>query len=127
MCRLTKSSHLRAPGERQIGVNDARQAETVRLTKLLEDFVVQVGGKIEADFGLQDKTCWRLLKGQGEGAAATLMMRCWRNILRLIRCALTKLGTGQMAQCILRRRQKRSLIFSRIMKSAGTWNKGVLA
>ena len=40
------------------------------MTKLLEDFVVRVGKKIEQDFSLPDKSCWRLLKGQGEGATA---------------------------------------------------------
>ena len=33
------------------------------MTKLLEDFVTQVGGPIEHDFGLQGKACWRILKG----------------------------------------------------------------
>jgi hypothetical protein len=39
------------------------------MTKLLEDFVVHVGQKVEADFRLPDKTCWRILKGEGDGAS----------------------------------------------------------
>jgi hypothetical protein len=40
------------------------------MTKLLEDFVARVGKRIEQDFGLPGKCCWRLLKGQGDGASA---------------------------------------------------------
>ena len=38
------------------------------MTKLLEDFVVEVGVNAEADFHLPSKTCWRLLKGSGDTA-----------------------------------------------------------
>jgi hypothetical protein len=40
------------------------------MTKLLEDFVLHVGKGIEADYLLPRKSCWRLLKGQGDGPAA---------------------------------------------------------
>lgn len=40
------------------------------MTKLLEDFVGEVGAGIEKDFGLQGKACWRILKGQGPTANA---------------------------------------------------------
>jgi hypothetical protein len=40
------------------------------MTKLLEDFVGQVGVDIEKDFGLTAKACWRILKGQGDAAVA---------------------------------------------------------
>lgn len=33
------------------------------MTKLLEDFVCKVGEKIERDFTLSAKTCWRIMKG----------------------------------------------------------------
>jgi hypothetical protein len=37
------------------------------MAKLLEDFVVKAGKSIEADFSLPSKSCWLLLKGQGDG------------------------------------------------------------
>lgn len=40
------------------------------MTKLLEDFVGQVGAGIEKDFGLSAKACWRILKGHGDAAIA---------------------------------------------------------
>lgn len=40
------------------------------MTKLLEDFVVEIGREIETDFGLPGKTCWRILKGKADGATA---------------------------------------------------------
>lgn len=40
------------------------------MTKLLEDFVTEVGKSIEKDFKLSPKTCWRILKGQGDTAVA---------------------------------------------------------
>lgn len=40
------------------------------MTKLLEDFVVEVGKNIERDFGLPSKACWGILKGRGDAAAA---------------------------------------------------------
>ncbi|MEX0922616.1 MAG: hypothetical protein WDZ84_07555 [Rhodovibrionaceae bacterium] len=33
------------------------------MTKIFEDFVVDIGNKIEADFNLPHKTCWNVLKG----------------------------------------------------------------
>ncbi|MCW3107981.1 MAG: hypothetical protein JWQ09_2487, partial [Segetibacter sp.] len=33
------------------------------MTKLFEDFVCQIGLKIETNFGLAHKTCWKILKG----------------------------------------------------------------
>ncbi|WP_156378236.1 MULTISPECIES: hypothetical protein [unclassified Phenylobacterium] len=38
------------------------------MTKLLEDFVGQIGANIEKDFGLTPKACWRILKGHGDAA-----------------------------------------------------------
>jgi hypothetical protein len=40
------------------------------MTKLLEDFVCEVGKAIETDFRLPSKTCWRILKGTGDSATA---------------------------------------------------------
>lgn len=40
------------------------------MTKLLEDFVGQVGAVIEKEFGLSPKACWRILKGHGDAAVA---------------------------------------------------------
>ena len=40
------------------------------MTKTFEDFVVRIGKNIEQDFNLSQKTCWRMLKGDGMGKGA---------------------------------------------------------
>jgi hypothetical protein len=40
------------------------------MTKLLEDFVIEIGHGIEKEFGLEKGLCWKLLKGNGDSAAA---------------------------------------------------------
>jgi DNA replication protein DnaC len=100
------------------------------MTKLLEDFVVQVGRKIETDFRLPDKSCWRLLKGQGDGAAAVgisvQMAERGRDYVPRTECLeiiaqITGLGAADDAEAFLAR-----LVTDGLLSEDGIFEDGVL-
>lgn len=82
------------------------------MTKLLEDFVIEIGRGVESEFGLEPGVCWRLLKGNGDSASAVglapkmaetgLDYVTWEDARSLVQ-AVVRSGGGFDDQAFIRR------------------------